>query len=469
MKHPIRVLLLILALVGLGTALATAGLAAGGTGPADALTPTGGSQTVGGNSQQWFRFDYSGDKSLITAWLDSARAGDLAFSIYTPDEIAAWINGDPLVSIGQGTNGGGHDLLWTGRFNFHGAFYLVVQNNSADSISFRVNVTGDAVTTTRNVVPTATPFPNPFATTIPVGSVSGGQIVFQEANGGNIYTANPDGTGLTRVTFGIDPALSPDKTRLAFARQGTPGGLFIANSDGSNEQLVYGANEVRSPMWSADGNRVIFTSITRIKSGPTFCFRGNCFTGEDSPHWQLLEYNRATNSSHDVFTPPEGGLWPTTNADNNTIAFVGKSLGLMLTSSDNSFDPYIIAGDLQFNSPRFNALNITAPVYSPDGKHLVFMIRQNPAWEIAVSDADGSNIRLLTRIDPLDFQSPNNVAPTWSPDGSQVLFLSNRNNGKFEFFAINFDGSNLRQVLKNVTDQITLSYSYNGDRMMAWR
>ena len=266
MKHPIRVLLLILALVGLGTALATAGLAAGGTGPADALTPTGGSQTVGGNSQQWFRFDYSGDKSLITAWLDSARAGDLTFSIYTPDKIAAWINGDPLVSIGQGTNGGGHDLLWTGRFNFHGAFYLVVQNNSVDSISFRVNVTGDAVTTTRNVVPTATPFPNPFATPIPVGSVSGGQIIFQEANGGNIYTVNPDGTGLTRVTFGIDPALSPDKTRLAFARQGTPGGLFIANSDGSNEQLVYGANEVRSPMWSADGNRVIFTSITRIKS-----------------------------------------------------------------------------------------------------------------------------------------------------------------------------------------------------------
>jgi Tol biopolymer transport system component len=460
-------LFFLLAVFALG-ALATVGLAAGGTGPADALTPTGAAQSIGGNQQQWFRFDYSGDKSLITAWLDSARASDLSFSIYTPDEIGAWINGDPLMAIGRGASGSGHDLFWTGRFNFHGTFYLVVQNNSSDTISFRVNVTGDAVTTTRNIVATPTPLPNPFATPVPVGSVSGGRIVFQQANGGNIYTVNPDGTGLTRVSSGIDPALSPDKARIAFARQGTPGGLFIANSDGSNEQLVYNANEVRSPMWSADGNRVVFTSINRVKKGATFCFRDRCISGEDQVHWQLLEYNLADNTTHDVFTPPEGGLSPTTNADNNTIAFVGPSLGLMLTSSDNSFAPYIIAGDLQFNSARFNPLNITAPVYSPDGKHLVFMVKQNPAWEIAVSDADGGNIRLLTRIDPLDFASPNNVAPTWSSDGSQVLFLSNRN-GKWEFFAINFDGSNLRQVLKNVTDQVSLDYSYNGDRMVAWK
>jgi hypothetical protein len=111
--------------------------------------------------------------------------------------------------------------------------------------------------------------------------------------------------------------------------------------------------------------------------------------------------------------------------------------------------------------------SIRSPVYTPDGKQIAFMVIQYPAWQIAVANADGRNVRLLTRIDPLDFVNPDSVAPTWSPDGKQILFLSNRH-GKWEFFAINADGTNLRQVLKNVTDAVTLRYDFMSERVASW-
>jgi hypothetical protein len=33
---------------------------------------------------------------------------------------------------------------------------------------------------------------------------------------------------------------------------------------------------------------------------------------------------------------------------------------------------------------------------------------------------------------------------------------------------MNADGTNVQQVLKNVTDQITITYDYQAARMMSW-
>ena len=53
----------------------------------------------------------------------------------------------------------------------------------------------------------------------------GGQLVFQNASGGQIYIANADGSGLRKLTTGMDPALSPDGKQVAFTRwdSSTPG------------------------------------------------------------------------------------------------------------------------------------------------------------------------------------------------------------------------------------------------------
>lgn len=443
--------------------------AAAGTGPGDALIPTGGSDTLGAHASLWYRFDYGGDKSKITILLDSLNADGLAFAVYTPDNIAAWQSGDKLTPIGVGGGDPKHALVWEGRFNRAGTYFVVVRNEAEGTRTYQLSVSGDAVTTVRVVIPTATPIPNPFATPVPVGQAGGsGKIVLQDMRGGTIYTVNPDGSGLTPITTGFDPAWSPDGKQIAFARQGPGAGIHVINADGSNEHLVAGADEVRSPAWSPDGNRIVYSTIAQVKQGETICFRGRCFTFDDTVLWRLREVTLADGSVRDVFSPKEGAQSPTYNPDNNTIAFVGGGLGLMLTTSDNSIDPYIIAGDERITSQRYSPLRVTAPVYSPDGKQFVFMVMQNPAWQVTVANADGSNVHLLTRIDPLNFVNPNNVAPVWSPDGKTILFLSNRN-AKWEFFAINADGTGLRQVLKNVSDRVVINYTYNADRMFSWR
>lgn len=434
--------------------------AAGGTGPGDAIIPTGANMTVAPHAQTWFRFEYGGDKTLITATLDANGAGGIHFLVYTPEAITRWAAGEALVNVGESGAGVDHDQVWSGRINVRGTYYVVVENLTDAAIDYQLRVSGESVITTPPVViPTATPLPNPFAVKPPVTTLAGGKIAFQEASGGNIYTVNADGTNLQRVTFGLDPALSPDGARLAFARQGPIPGLWVSDANGANEHILFGANEVRSPSWSGDGSRIVFSTIASVKTSEPLCFGSRCFGGGDAVRWRLMYYDFNENKTFEISIPPTGGTLPTLNRQNNTIVFTNPEKGLMLTTFEQNYVSYLIDNDL----------TIKDPVVSPDGSKLTYMVSQPPVWQVVVANWDGSAPRLLTTQDPLDFVHPHSVAPTWSPDSKTILFLSNRNNSdKWEFFAIEADGSNLRQVLKNVTDQIEIHYDFNAQRVASW-
>jgi Tol biopolymer transport system component len=92
-------------------------------------------------------------------------------------------------------------------------------------------------------------------------------------------------------------------------------------------------------------------------------------------------------------------------------------------------------------------------------------------WELQLVNADGSNSASITSPDPVLYTLfgvvVNNVAPTWSTDSQEILFLSDRNK-KWEFFVADSSGANIRQVLKNVTDQISLRFDFENERMMHW-
>ena len=94
----------------------------------------------------------------------------------------------------------------------------------------------------------------------PVSGNGSGRLVFQTQNGGNIYLINADGTGLQRITSGLDPQLSPDGSRIAFTRWEPQYELFTINIDGTDERpWTSGWRQMKSPTWSADGSKLIFS------------------------------------------------------------------------------------------------------------------------------------------------------------------------------------------------------------------
>ena len=95
-----------------------------------------------------------------------------------------------------------------------------------------------------------------------------GKIVFVDSRDGNqeIYTANPDGTGVTRLTFTPNreagPHWSPDGRKIAFLRSGPPvrGDIWVMNADGSDQVSLglcgqIGDCVVGEPAWSPTARR----------------------------------------------------------------------------------------------------------------------------------------------------------------------------------------------------------------------
>ena len=72
--------------------------------------------------------------------------------------------------------------------------------------------------------------------------------------------------------------------------------------------------------------------------------------------------------------------------------------------------------------------------YSPDGLKLVFSNNTDGDYEIYVMNADGTGVRQLTH------NSSNDQQPSWSPDGKQIAFTSNRD-GDFDIYVMNADGT----------------------------
>jgi hypothetical protein len=107
-------------------------------------------------------------------------------------------------------------------------------------------------------------------------SPDGRKVVFQDNHGAgwDIYSANADGTGMTRLTSdpGDDttPEWSPDGSTIAFVsqRDGSPG-LYLMNADGSGVHKLTSLEFVQDPeepmpvraktfVWSLDGQRILF-------------------------------------------------------------------------------------------------------------------------------------------------------------------------------------------------------------------
>jgi len=326
---------------------------------------------------------------------------------------------------------------------------------------------------------------------------SGERLLIQRESGGDILIINHDGTGLRRVTTGIDPVLSPDGNKIAFTRWGggEVGELWVANTDGSGEALIFGGmRKAKSPSWSPDSRRIALNfqeggtiEVTRQcrdldRGEPDINFwtafdveleyeeiEGQqvparlCWKVPPDPHWKLRVIDLGAQTYQDL---PAGqyAFAPTWDPVNEQRIVSVNRLGLVWTDVSQG-QAYPLTDD---SSDR-------APVFSPDGRYIAVTYWQHDHWEVHRLNADGSGRVRLTKTplyafadNPDSARQWNNASPVFSPDSTEIAFLTDRT-GRWEIWAMNIDGSNQRPLFPQaINDQLAIRYEGNDARMLGW-
>lgn len=224
---------------------------------------------------------------------------------------------------------------------------------------------------------------------------------------------------------------SPFETRLAWSPDGTRL-IFISQEDANQEiyMLAVESGIVRnltnhpandySPLW-LDNERVLFWSL-----------RDNGFK---RAYMMNVETNTLDPVTNAMVNNADSGL--TWSPDGTRYALISYRNG----------KPEIYVRDLEETESRRITDNDSfdyAPTWSPDGTQIAFWSdRDNGQMRIYIMDADGENVRAVTSI--INGLSSFSWAVAWSADGEQLAFVADSGDVK-TIYAINVDGSNLRQL-----------------------
>jgi Tol biopolymer transport system component len=377
----------------------------------------------------------------------------------------------------------GAQVLWARALSADGKWLLVSYDDSGHAAwvpAGDVRMLGGAgnletVNGPVTPVPVAIPTKAPMATPEPALP---GKVVFQTGSGGDIYLVNADGSGLRRLTDGMDPALSPDGNQLAFARWGAPHGVFVLDVRTGQEQRVASVSEPRSPVWSSDGSRLAFAYTTRsytCRISPFGCleeeelrarFGGrDCLTTpagsvciEDLPEQVGQDYGL-------VQVDPAGGGWQDLPAQRTVQAPHWRPLsGEIAYRGDRGLQVASQGGPTR---PLVDDISLGSPAWSPDGQRLAVQKRIHDHTDIFLLDPAGNiQARLTAPVSALE-RAPSNVAPAWSPDGRYILFLTDRE-GNWRLYRMKADGSDQRPFLPRVLGSIPLKYDFAAERVANW-
>ena len=304
-----------------------------------------------------------------------------------------------------------------------------------------------------------------------------GRIVFErlryqnEPLWGELFTANPDGTGARRLTHpmnGTEDAnadWSPDGRRIAFERKPLDGAhsIWTIAADGSAPRRLTpacpaGAGIPRCaaddgwPAWSPDGRHIAFQRLT----GPL------------RPQGASVEEAKAIYKDALVIADANGrhartlvwlGPWrgdpqaPVWSPDGKRLVFVGK----FMTSATNGTGCecnalYVVGGDGK-GLRRITPPGVRPggrPDWSPDGTTILF--RTHPGNDPSGLGAnlytvhpDGTGLHRLTSFLPFERTGE----ATYSPDGTEiVLTTSHGATGVVlpDVFVMNADGTDMRAV-----------------------
>ncbi len=264
------------------------------------------------------------------------------------------------------------------------------------------------------------------------------------------------------------PVFSPDGSQVAFVRTTSlaiQDIYLLSMKDGRERRLTNDNRRVYGIAWNAADNRIIYSSarnpVSRLwrispNGGQPEAVSG---LGDQAGYLGIsrnghrLAYSRSVIDTNiwkyempDKTVPAPVGqmILPSTrheqgprySPDSSRIAFASNRTGsLEIWVSDKN-------GEKLNQLTSFNGPPTGSPMWSPDGKFLVFDSRPNSNPDIYIVAADGGLPRRVTS------DASQDVVPSWSRDGKSIYFSSNRT-GRFEVWKMPVEGGPWVQMSKN--------------------
>ena len=289
----------------------------------------------------------------------------------------------------------------------------------------------------------------------PAWSSDGKQIAFgteeivdpaSRVGDSTVYVVDAAGGSPRKVVEGdgVQPSWSPSGQRIVYwSNTGGQRDIYtVAAGGGTRMPVTQDAAIDWSPVWSPDGRFIYFSSD-----------RGGAMN-----LWRIAvdaSSGRAQGAPEPVTAGVQAaaGL-PRFSKDGSRLVFRSR------VSSVNPvaipFDPSTARAGVPFLLDTQNNVRIPSDV-SRDGKQIAFYSLGDQQEDIFVGSPDG-------RIRRVTDDAPRDRAPVFTPDGRSLLFYSTRD-GNWAAWMIGIDGANLRKVAGEAPGAVYIHVSPNGDKV----